>query len=88
MRYELSRFRAGLEEILESQGLAAKIAQNLEDRPLHLEHGCPPLVPAELVSSAGYPKGSPGFVTAAVIFGISTSPVFFDVVQICVGHLS
>ena len=88
MRYELSRFRAGLEEILESHGLAAKIAQNLEDRPLHLEHGCPPLVPAEPISSAGYPKGSPGFATAAVIFGISTSSGIFDVVQICARHLS
>ena len=88
MRYELSRFRAWLEEILESQGPAAKIAQNPEDRPLHLAHGCPPLVPAEPILSAGYPKGSPGFTTAAVIFGISTSPGFCDVVQICARRIS
>jgi hypothetical protein len=45
-------------------------------------------VPAEPISSAGYPKGSPGFATAAVIFGISTSSGIFDVVQICARHLS
>jgi hypothetical protein len=92
MRYKLAQFRDRPEKTLGSVGLPTESAQILEHRLPHHEDDRPTIGLAkrlaEPISAAGYPKDSPGFTTAVVNFGVSTSPGLCSVVQICARRIS